>query len=55
MIRLAAGAAGFFHLDPIRRPTRPIRPIAALGDDTLQTHAASVLERERAVTVQMFR
>ena len=39
-----------FDLDPIlRSSSRPIRPIAGLGDDTFEPHGAGVLEDRLAL------
>src|SRR5262245_48999077 len=40
-----------FHLDPVSRRPRPIRPVAAFRNNTFLTKLAGVRERDRAVTV----
>jgi hypothetical protein len=53
-MRVAAGAFGILHLDPVGAPARPIGRIAPLRHDPLEPHTAGVTEhRLAAVTLEV--
>jgi hypothetical protein len=53
MMRVAAGASGFFTFTPVGTPAGAVRPIPPLGDNALGAERASVSEDRFAVAVEV--